>query len=637
MKPSNSKSSAALTLENSQPGAEKRTLHDIFMDITSNELAPRQRFFHIMHGRPALALDARIAFFYNMFQLGLIFMSTALMMVETLPDYYEPVMKRDSWQFICECVMVAIFSVDMLLRVVSATSLSYIFTFAMVIDFASIVGFYVELIISTYSSGSRASFFIFLRFIRLFRVNRLLKLHRSQKSLTVIAQVVEKSTDGLLLLVVLVIIAILFFSSVMYYAELQGCTFDKDNEVWVRPDGTDSPYQSIPDTFWFVAVSITTVGYGDTYPYNAYGRAVAMVIMFFGVLVLSFPNILISSNFEDVHRSMSRNKARKLLGVWFRKVRMVVRFIRMWRAFRVNGTIAAFCANEDTGSNEDASSNLQREINFFMHSTDYPEYDFVQSGSLRDGDVDFCVQGLSARSLLQRLLEGFSCCATGEELAESFAVFPSASAPVYNKEVIFELLCHTSVSKLTSLFVIDRVEYRALACLSKRGLDILQTVPESKCMPCARSLSESREIWQSTTRQALTVALPIDGYRRWQETQSCVPRRSAVDYVYDHKLPEARHNFIFVSHGEQEEQSKSEDIEIDEEYLMLRFTVSQQDVKLYGLVQELTRVLAVESSACVKVGGATDAMTSSDSEAEDAGQACEKEPVVKKNVLSDGM
>lgn len=47
------------------------------------------------------------------------------------------------------------------------------------------------------------------------------------------------------------------------------------------------PWQAIGSAFWFSAVTMTTVGYGDKTPMTPLGRALALVWMLFGILLIS--------------------------------------------------------------------------------------------------------------------------------------------------------------------------------------------------------------------------------------------------------------------------------------------------------------------------------------------------------------
>lgn len=50
----------------------------------------------------------------------------------------------------------------------------------------------------------------------------------------------------------------------------------------------DAKVQNFGDALWWAAVSVTTVGYGDYYPVTPEGRLVALVLMTFGIGLISF-------------------------------------------------------------------------------------------------------------------------------------------------------------------------------------------------------------------------------------------------------------------------------------------------------------------------------------------------------------
>jgi voltage-gated potassium channel len=64
------------------------------------------------------------------------------------------------------------------------------------------------------------------------------------------------------------------------------------------PDGN---IDSVPDGLWWAATTVTTVGYGDTFPTTAAGRALAVVLMLigvglFGLLAASLASFLIQQD-----------------------------------------------------------------------------------------------------------------------------------------------------------------------------------------------------------------------------------------------------------------------------------------------------------------------------------------------------
>ena len=54
-------------------------------------------------------------------------------------------------------------------------------------------------------------------------------------------------------------------------------------------------------SFWWAAVTMTTVGYGDHYPITFGGRIVGIVCAVIGVLILAMPIGILASSFNDKH------------------------------------------------------------------------------------------------------------------------------------------------------------------------------------------------------------------------------------------------------------------------------------------------------------------------------------------------
>jgi hypothetical protein len=58
-------------------------------------------------------------------------------------------------------------------------------------------------------------------------------------------------------------------------------------------------FSSIPDTFWWCAVTFTTVGYGDVNPITPLGKILGALTMFVGIFFLAMPLAIVGGSFQD--------------------------------------------------------------------------------------------------------------------------------------------------------------------------------------------------------------------------------------------------------------------------------------------------------------------------------------------------
>ena len=90
------------------------------------------------------------------------------------------------------------------------------------------------------------------------------------------------------------VICILLFSSVMYLVEDQGSSEAADCPMGV------CQFRSIPSTFWWAIVTMTTVGYGDAVPVTVAGKVVAGATMICGIIVIALPISVLGNNFTKL-------------------------------------------------------------------------------------------------------------------------------------------------------------------------------------------------------------------------------------------------------------------------------------------------------------------------------------------------
>ena len=131
----------------------------------------------------------------------------------------------------------------------------------------------------------------FVRVIRVLRIFRVLKLVRYFRALRLLGHVIADRKEELVSIFLVLLILLALSSSLMYFVE-----HEDQPEV----------FTSIPATMWWSIVTLTTVGYGDTYPITALGQTIAAVIAILGIGMFALPAGLLGAGFVDAlaaHRS----------------------------------------------------------------------------------------------------------------------------------------------------------------------------------------------------------------------------------------------------------------------------------------------------------------------------------------------
>jgi len=229
----------------------------------------------------------------NKLLVVLIILASAQAIVETEPTI---VAGREELFRSTELMFGLIFSVEYLARLWIAPEnpycskqryprLSYVFTPSALIDLAAIL----PTLLSMGMTGA-----LFLRFFRVLRIFRLAKLGRMSSAWSDLAAALHSRRYELMLTVMLAGVAILVSSTMLYLAE-----------GGVQPD----KFGSIPRSFWWSVVTLTTVGYGDAFPVTALGKVFAGVVAIMGIGLIAIPSGILASAFSE---TLQRRRQREL-------------------------------------------------------------------------------------------------------------------------------------------------------------------------------------------------------------------------------------------------------------------------------------------------------------------------------------
>ena len=125
---------------------------------------------------------------------------------------------------------------------------------------------------------------------------RLAKLGRTSNAWAAIREALHERRYEFGVVLGLVGLTLLISASVLYLAEAEA-----------QPD----KFGSIPRALWWSIVTLTTVGYGDTFPVTALGKFFAGVVAIAGVLVIAIPTGIFAASFsEGLQRYRERSESK---------------------------------------------------------------------------------------------------------------------------------------------------------------------------------------------------------------------------------------------------------------------------------------------------------------------------------------
>ena len=247
-----------------------------------------QRAYEILEG----TTNDKIARGFQIFIITLIAVNVLVVIIET----EESVLDEYGYLFTpFEVFSIVIFTAEYAGRIVVCklnpkyqnskyARIRILFTPMMLVDLAAILPFFLPFIVADVR---------FIRIIRLLRLFRLFKLARYSDPMQTLGEVFKAKVGDLAVAFFILFIVLIFASTLMYHAEHQA-----------QPE----IFSSIPASMWWGIITLTTIGYGDTYPVTVMGKIVGGAVAVLGIAVYAIPTGIMASAFTEELRKKRQKK-----------------------------------------------------------------------------------------------------------------------------------------------------------------------------------------------------------------------------------------------------------------------------------------------------------------------------------------
>ncbi|OCT57222.1 potassium voltage-gated channel subfamily V member 2 [Xenopus laevis] len=206
-----------------------------------------------------------------------------------------------------ETLCIAFFTLEYLLRLISTPDVQHFLRSVLnAVDLIAILPLYLQLLLERFADedhsgkGSSHEHEIeavgrvgklgqVLRIMRLMRIFRILKLARHSTGLRAFGFTLRQCYQQVGCLLLFIAMGVFSFSAMVYTVE---------------HDVSGTNFTSIPHAWWWAAVSISTVGYGDMYPETHLGRLFAFLCIAFGIILNGMPISILYNKFSDYYSKL---------------------------------------------------------------------------------------------------------------------------------------------------------------------------------------------------------------------------------------------------------------------------------------------------------------------------------------------
>lgn len=285
-------------LDEIKPHQDDQSYETMFMGTI------RKMLWDLMEN-PYSSLAAKaFAVFSSLFVL----ISIVAMTMNTVKDLRDYQLGGKTYMEWVEIASILFFTVEYFLRLVTTSNIKQFVKSALnFVDLVAVMPYFLQIIfeaffvdsedfsaqedLKTMARVSKVS--KVLKVVKLMRIFRILKLARHSTGMRAFGFTIRQCSEQVCCLFLFIAMGIFTFSALMHSVET---------------DQPGTPFSSIPETWWWAAVSISTVGYGDVVPVSYLGRCVAFGCISFGIILNGMPISILFNKFSDYYAKLKEQE-----------------------------------------------------------------------------------------------------------------------------------------------------------------------------------------------------------------------------------------------------------------------------------------------------------------------------------------
>ncbi|CAL8367289.1 unnamed protein product [Boreogadus saida] len=245
---------------------------------------------------------------FAVFSSLLVLISIVAMTLNTVKELRVYKVYGKTYMEMVEIFSILFFTLEYFLRLLTTADIkNFVKSTLNFVDLAAVLPYFLQIVfelffIDSESAGAQEDLKTMarvskvskvLKVVKLMRIFRILKLARHSTGMRAFGFTIRQCSEQVCCLFLFIAMGIFTFSALMHSVEV---------------DQPGTPFSSIPDAWWWAAVSISTVGYGDVVPISYMGRCVAFGCISFGIILNGMPISILFNKFSDYYAKLKEQE-----------------------------------------------------------------------------------------------------------------------------------------------------------------------------------------------------------------------------------------------------------------------------------------------------------------------------------------